>query len=446
MKRFEKVQAILEAAVAGSEIGAHGSFWRSLTLEQFKTTDVFGEQLLVVGSAEESNLIKALEGRAPFGADIGTPDAIYERMPVGFAPVSSENIAVIRRWIDDGCPDEEVTEETSAVGGGTKIIDLMNVPSEKHDLDWLKAALQSAIELELATLPPYLCAMWSIDETDPNAAYPVQSLRQIVIEEMRHMGLACNLLTTLGGIPQINVSGNVPEFPGELPGGVKPGLTVSLAKLSPEQLVVFLEIELPETPPIMPTALVEETFPTIGAFYDAILAALQKLSPAEFTGRNQLTALGLRPVRNLADAETTIGIIKIQGEGTEQSPEDQPGLTEPDLAHYYRFREILNERRFIKNAAGQWVSGEAIPFPKIYPMATIPEGGYAESHDFDRIYTHLLNSLQKAWETNDSIELAKSRPIMVSMKAEAKKLMQMPIDAQDSLKGNFGPSFRLVIN
>ena len=443
MKRFEKVQAILEAAVAGTEIEAHGNFWRSLTLEQFKVADVFGEQLLVVGSAEESNLIKALEGRAPFGTDTGTPDAIYERMPVGFAPVSPENIAVIRRWIDDGCPDEEETKAASA-GGGTKIIDLMNVPPEEHDLDWLKAALQSAIELELATLPPYLCAMWSIDETDPNAAYPVQSLRQIVIEEMRHMGLACNLLTTLGGTPQINVSGHVPEFPGELPGGVKPGLMVSLAKLSPEQLAVFLEIELPETPPIMPTAL-KETFPTIGAFYDAILAALQNLSLAAFTGRNQLTALGLRPVRSLADAETAVGIIKIQGEGTAQSPEEQPGLSEPDLAHYYRFREILNERRFVKNAAGQWVNGEAIPFPKVYPMATIPKGGYAEFRDFDRIYTHLLNSLQKAWETSDNIELAKSRPIMISMKAEAKRLMQMPIDAQDLSKGNFGPSFRLLV-
>lgn len=43
-----------------------------------------------------------------------------------------------------------------------RIVELMQVPSSQHDLVWLKEALQAAIELELATLPPYLCAMWSI--------------------------------------------------------------------------------------------------------------------------------------------------------------------------------------------------------------------------------------------------------------------------------------------
>jgi hypothetical protein len=53
---------------------------------------------------------------------------------------------------------------------------------------WLHHALQSAVELELYTIPPYLCALWSIKNLNPKD-YVVQSLRSIVGEEMKHLGL-----------------------------------------------------------------------------------------------------------------------------------------------------------------------------------------------------------------------------------------------------------------
>lgn len=114
MKRFERIKLILEEAVEGKNIMAHGNFWRDLTIEQFKVKKIFGKQLVEVGNAEESNLVKALEGRAPFGSDIGTSGGIFRRMPDGFPPVETEKIIFIRNWIDDGCPDEDesVDEET----------------------------------------------------------------------------------------------------------------------------------------------------------------------------------------------------------------------------------------------------------------------------------------------------------------------------------------------
>ncbi len=39
-----------------------------------------------------------------------------------------------------------------------KIVELLQVRQADRDLDWLKQALQSAVELEHATLPPYLAA------------------------------------------------------------------------------------------------------------------------------------------------------------------------------------------------------------------------------------------------------------------------------------------------
>ncbi len=658
MKRFERLKQILEEAVEGKAIMAHGNFWRDLTLEQFKVKKIYGKQLVETGNAEESNLVKALEGRAPFGANIGTPGAIFKRMPDGFPPVAPEKIAVIRKWIDDGCPDEEETpvggegesqaqrfvrynaywrdfdnwslfnrtpeiddaineffplaevwmavaskqkplsdwenaispqsvrnavdllasriletirshygtpinfdelfesyelfgadklpddplrpnaprhnmnseimwffysafvdaafrlnavadkaeleklsrgiligmlndglfrgrfpvkgftpdEEGAAavrafaraiastdiqaelarrfvdsqapppvavVPGDNKIVELMNVPAVNHDLNWLKESLQAALKLELSTIPPYLCACWSIDNEKPNADYPIESIKAIVFEEMQHMGLVCNMMTTLSFTPEINTPDAVPKYPGPLPGGVNPELTVSLRKFSKTQLETFLEIEKPEHPPIMPVEVLGEEFPTIGAFYDAISDAFEKLAPSAFKNDRQITAAGLFRIDNLAKVEKAIKIIKRQGEGTETSPEDEENVS--DLAHYYRFRELYSGRKFIKNAAGQWVNGEEIPFPTVYEMADIPEGGYAESRDFDVQYTLLLNSLQKTWETGDDNELTNNAVgLMFTLEDEARTLMKKPLDQNDPGKGCFGPSFLLI--
>ena len=347
MKRYDRVKIILEEAVEGTDIGAHGNFWRDLTLEQFKVKKIFGKKLVEAENAEESNIIKALEGRAPFGSDIGTPGATTRRMPGGFPAVLPEKIGVIRKWIDDGCPDEEeepIVEDfvdsppENVQEKDNKIIELMKVPAVEHNLDWLKDALQSALKLELSTLPPYLCAMWSIDLSKPNAEYPVGSIRTIVIDEMRHLGLVCNMLTTLGVTPELNTPDAVPTYPGPLPGGVNPDLIISLKKLSKEQLEKFLEIEKPKFCPIMPIEALGEEFDTIGLFYDAILEAFQEFPATEFRGERQITNAGLRRINNVGDVEYAINeVIKKQGEGTAQSPEDEPDLQEPDLAHYYRF-------------------------------------------------------------------------------------------------------------
>jgi hypothetical protein len=111
MKRYDRVKQILDEAVNGQNIGAHGPFWRTLTLEQFKLKRVFGIPLLVVGSGAQSNLVHALRGESPFGADLGVPGATYPRMPVGFPPIAEERVAFIEQWITDGCPDDDVSED-----------------------------------------------------------------------------------------------------------------------------------------------------------------------------------------------------------------------------------------------------------------------------------------------------------------------------------------------
>jgi hypothetical protein len=112
MKRFELVRQILERSVGGKDIFAHGNFWRALSLQEFISKSVFGLPLVKARDAANSNLIHALRGRKPFGADLSPrpPGARYRRMPAGKDPVPERDIVFIERWIDDGCPDEEIEE------------------------------------------------------------------------------------------------------------------------------------------------------------------------------------------------------------------------------------------------------------------------------------------------------------------------------------------------
>src|SRR5262249_17438027 len=135
-----------------------------------------------------------------------------------------------------------------AAGARPTIRELLAVPAARHDQAWLQQALQRAIELELSTIPPYLCALWSIADL----AGPVyDQLLEVAVEEMFHMALACNMLRALGVKPEIATAAAVPKYPGPLPGGVRPGLEVGLQCLSKEQLLkVFMEIEMPDWKPL----------------------------------------------------------------------------------------------------------------------------------------------------------------------------------------------------
>jgi len=75
------------------------------------------------------------------------------------------------------------------------------LPEPRIDtLDSLREHLQWAIELEHATLPPYLTALYSLDpERNPAA---VEVLSSVFVEEMLHLALAANLLNAVGGAPR----------------------------------------------------------------------------------------------------------------------------------------------------------------------------------------------------------------------------------------------------
>ena len=68
--------------------------------------------------------------------------------------------------------------------------------------------LQSAIELEHATIPAYLQALYSLKHAKNTVI--AWLIRSIVVEEMLHMTIAANVLNAIGGQPVINKPDFVP--------------------------------------------------------------------------------------------------------------------------------------------------------------------------------------------------------------------------------------------
>src|SRR5262245_22471836 len=112
----------------------------------------------------------------------------------------------------------------------------------------LKKHLETAILLELSTLPPYLCAYWSIHGTSVHAIHVKKFILSVVQEEMLHMAMACNILNAVSGRPAFNDAGKLALFPCALPGHSKTNnaFIVRLNKCCPAAIATFLRIELPE--------------------------------------------------------------------------------------------------------------------------------------------------------------------------------------------------------
>ena len=91
----------------------------------------------------------------------------------------------------------------------------MNRPSRARgpiaSLPDLRRHLQWAIELEHATLPPYLCALYSLDAEKNKDA--VQVISSVFVEEMLHLTLAANLLNAVGGSPVLDAPHLLPAYP-----------------------------------------------------------------------------------------------------------------------------------------------------------------------------------------------------------------------------------------
>jgi hypothetical protein len=268
------------------------------------------------------------------------------------------------------------------------------VKSRITTLGDLQDALKTAMRLEFSTIPPYLCAQWSINpDSDPGGIS--SKIEDIAVQEMFHFALAGNMLTAIGGVPDIANATFIPSYPTNvLPGGIQQKLAVDLKPLTPDQVQVFMQIEYPEFPPV---ALVADKGPaTIGEFYDAIAEGFTTVNPAINAGAFAVNSGEAKPIKSIPDAQAAIALIKGEGEGAPGSP-SQPAPDSTNFAHYYVFKEIFTQKTLVQDAAGHWsFSGAPIPFPAWFDFqqsTATPNPSLA----FNQALTQLLIGLQACW-------------------------------------------------
>jgi hypothetical protein len=279
-------------------------------------------------------------------------------------------------------------------------------PLDTHDD--LSAALQNAICLEHATIPPYLTARATLKGTSKSVECARKCIRDILVEEMLHMTLACNILNAIGGRPVIADTKQVPSYPGKLPMGVAGGVEVHLRRYS-KALVedTFMKIEEPEDPLHIPTlrrrARSAPPQMTIGEFYQQIKKRIT--DPKLFTGdpdRQVDFDPDIPRVTDVQSAHHAIDIIVQQGEGTPKSPRNP----NRGIAHYYRFQQFSKGLLIADNPASPLEvsfdpdqpihideDAEVIPMVDDPPLVTYDPAAEVLAAEADSIYSEMLRAL-----------------------------------------------------
>jgi hypothetical protein len=315
----------------------------------------------------------------------------------------------------------------------------------------VREALQLAIELEHATLPPYLTALYSLDEAkNPEIA---AIMTGIAMQEMEHFCRAGNILVAIGGKPAMANEEFIPSYPGGLPKHIgsspsDPDFIVHLRKFSMDQVKnCFMKIEEPEYPidiqseRMLATAdtTIKPAYRTIGEFYEDIKATLTELGDGIFnhTSEGQVFGLlGLAPVMGLEDAKAQIDTIIIEGEGSRTSPTEGPF---GQMAHYYSYYEIYKGRKTAKEGDEWYFTDEVIPFDPTGVQDLIddphqdsyPAGSTAayECATFNTYYSNLLIALDQSFNGQPD-RIGNAIGLMFDIKLQAKKLMSIPMPGQ----------------
>jgi hypothetical protein len=222
-----------------------------------------------------------------------------------------------------------------------------------HTIPELHDHLVAAMRVELSTIPPYLYALYSIEDQQSDAA---RLIRSIVAEEMLHLALAANLLLAVGGDPDFLDPGLRPDHPGTLP-RVHPPVALNLAPATPQQIAdTFLLIERPDP---VGRLVDREDFDSLGEFYATIEEGILRLSAERNLFENPQVARQLSDERfyapiafnveasgdlmridGVASARAAIDVIVHQGEGLDDTHWADPGQQE--LTHFAKLSQIAD--------------------------------------------------------------------------------------------------------
>ncbi len=313
-----------------------------------------------------------------------------------------------------------------------------------HTPEDLRAHIELAIKVELSTVPPYLFAMYSIEDQQSEAALLIRS---IVAEEMLHAALCANLLLAVGGNPPFATTALIPVYPGLLPHHIPPlELNLEPASLT---LVrdVLMRIEQPEVhgAPAEP-----DSYETLGQFYHALEMAMSDLNGrfdlfADPQASRQLSdpgfyqpvafdaedSGGLMLVDGLESAEVAIEVIVHQGEGL--STERWADPAHQELTHYAKLLLIAEGTKPLGAVRRLRSNPRTVGFPEpLQPVSDL----------FNALYRYLFLLLADLFEPGDDKGPAVGRMYGLmagAMSSVARYLVEQPVG-----EGEFaGPTFEI---
>lgn len=346
------------------------------------------------------------------------------------------------------------------------------------DIDHLKQCLLVALKLELSTIPPYLCGLYTIKEgSNVEAAALIKS---VVVEEMLHMILVSNILNAITDSKTakgklFSVKDIIADYPTALPGDivptVPPGMPpfkVSLLKFSREAIEEFTTIERPSDPDAPLTD--PDKFDSIGQFYQAIRYGLERLNresggeifcgdPKRQVGPEHYYGSGgkIIKVTNYNEAVEAIEEIVGQGEGIDGTIATDQVMFGEDIeyAHYFKFQEINYGRMYSANDTNFKMPIRSVPtgreFPvswtSVYNMKANPKMEdykdnrelYQKAIEFNKTYVTLLNGINDAVSGNPDL-LIKGITVMFDLKYKALELLNIPLGNGECA----GPTFEYV--
>ena len=305
-------------------------------------------------------------------------------------------------------------------------------------IDELHDYLYAALQLEHATIPPYLTALYSLHPGSNSDA--LHLIRVVAVEEMLHLSLVANVMNAVGLKPDLTQDGFVPRYPAHLPDGEQ-DFQVSLQPFSKAAVSTFLKIERPAKAPSEQARLVRRSarlssnpqahllavhprdpgmqYYSIGEFYEEIIRGVHYLytqyaahGQELFTGdpRNQVTPEyyysgggEIVAVTDLDSALAALRLIAEQGEGLGGGIYDDEG----ELAHYYRFQQLEIGRYYQKGDQPGHPTGPPLDtdWEAVYPvlkdarLAHYPEDSElrAAAAQFNDTYADFLAFLTRAY-------------------------------------------------
>jgi hypothetical protein len=343
--------------------------------------------------------------------------------------------------------------------------------------DYLYAALQ----LEHATIPPYLTALYSLRPGSNSDALHI--VRVVVVEEMLHLSLVANVMNAVGGTPDLTRPGFVPRYPACLPDGEK-DFQVDLQPFSKDAVSTFLKIERPAQAPDEKSRLVSRSrtqsphaqllaaspeepgmqYYSSGEFYEEIARGVRYLHK-QYAEHGRQLFVGdpsrqvtpeyfysgggeMIPVTGLDSALAALRLIAEQGEGLGGGIYDAEG----ELAHYCRFQQLQIGRYYQKGDQPGCPTGPPldIDWDAVYPvlknarLENYPEGSelYAAAIQFNESYADFLWFLTQAYTGHPEF-LLEAVWRMFRLRDGMNRLIHNPISRNDGpISRNDGPISR----